>query len=141
MLRGMNGAAGPLFNTVKQCYNRHVPEFRILGPLEVAAETGPLALGGQKQRAVLAVLLLEANRVVSVDRLLDSVWGEHPPKTALTSLQNFISQLRKLLGPDVLETRAPGYRLMLMPSASQGRTHSVTAIPAHRRAHQGLHRR
>jgi DNA-binding SARP family transcriptional activator len=94
-----------------------VPEFRILGPLEVSGETGPLALGGQKQRAVLAVLLLEANRVVSVDRLLDSVWGEHPPKTALTSLQNFISQLRKLLGPDVLETRAPGYCLNVPPDA------------------------
>jgi DNA-binding SARP family transcriptional activator len=88
-----------------------MPEFRVLGPLEVATPEGPLALGGQKQRAVLAVLVLEANRVVSVDRLLDSVWGEHPPKTALTSLQNFVSQLRKVLGPDVLETRPPGYRL------------------------------
>ncbi len=86
-------------------------EFGILGPLEVTGEAGALPIGGQKQRAVLAVLLLEANRVVSVDRLLDSVWGEDPPRTALTSLQNFISQLRKLLGPDVLETRAPGYRL------------------------------
>jgi DNA-binding SARP family transcriptional activator len=110
-VRSVNGAASPLFNDEKQCYNRRVPEFGILGPLEVSGDSGPLALGGQKQRAVLAVLLLEANRVVSVDRLLDSVWGEHPPRTALTSLQNFVSQLRKLLGPNVLETRSPGYRL------------------------------
>jgi DNA-binding SARP family transcriptional activator len=104
-------APAPLFKPEKQCYNRQMPDFRILGPLEVATEHGTLALGGQKQRAVLAVLLLEANRVVSVDRLLDSVWGEQPPRTAPTSLQNFVSQLRKLLGPDVLETRSPGYRL------------------------------
>ena len=92
-----------------------MPDFRILGPLEVVGAEGPLALGGQKQRAVLAVLLLDANRVVSVDRLVDAVWGEQPPRTAPTSLQNFISQLRKLLGPEILETRAPGYRLNVHP--------------------------
>jgi DNA-binding SARP family transcriptional activator len=88
-----------------------MPDFRLLGPLEVVDETGPLLLGGQKQRALLALLVLEANRVVSVDRLIDALWGEHPPRTALTSLQNFVSQLRKTLGPDVLETKPPGYRL------------------------------
>ena len=88
-----------------------MPEFRILGPLEVVDETGPLLLGGQKQRAVLALLLLDANRVVSVDRLIDALWGENPPKTAMTSLQNFVSQLRKTLGSEVLETKPPGYRL------------------------------
>jgi DNA-binding SARP family transcriptional activator len=86
-------------------------DFRILGPLEVHDETGPLLLGGQKQRAVLALLLLDAGRVVSVDRLVEALWGEQPPRTAVTSLQNFISQLRKTLGPEVLETRPPGYRL------------------------------
>jgi DNA-binding SARP family transcriptional activator len=92
-----------------------VPDFRILGPLEVVEETGPLLLGGQKQRAVLAVLLLEPGRVVTVDRLIDALWGEQPPRTATTSLQNFISQLRKTLGPEVLETKAPGYRLRIRP--------------------------
>jgi DNA-binding SARP family transcriptional activator len=92
-----------------------VPDFRILGPLEVSDETGPLLLGGQKQRAVLALLLLEPGRVVSTDRLLDALWGENPPRTATTSLQNFISQLRKTLGPEVLETKAPGYRLRIRP--------------------------
>jgi DNA-binding SARP family transcriptional activator len=92
-----------------------VREFRILGPLEVVGDEGALPLGGQKQRAVLAVLILEANRVVSVDRLVDALWGEHPPKTAITSLQNFVSQLRKVLGPEVLETQMPGYRLRVGP--------------------------
>src|SRR5207244_7213393 len=76
-----------------------------------SAGTGPLLLGGQEQRAVLALLLLEPGRVVSVDRLIDALWGEEPPRTATTSPQNFISQLRKTLGPEVLETRPPGYRL------------------------------
>jgi DNA-binding SARP family transcriptional activator len=93
-----------------------VPEFRILGPLEVAAADGePLHLGGQKQRALLAVLLLHANEVVSTDFLIDALWGDHPPRTATTSLQNSISALRKLLGADLLVTRAPGYRLVVDP--------------------------
>ena len=86
-------------------------EFRILGPLEVQGEAGPIALGGQRQRALLAILLLEAGRVVSTDRLVDLLWGEGAPRTATTSLQNAVSQLRKQLGPDVLETRPPGYVL------------------------------
>jgi DNA-binding SARP family transcriptional activator len=92
-----------------------VPDFRILGPLEVVDETGPLLLGGQKQRCVLALLLLEAPRPVSTDRLVDVLWGERPPRTAATSLQNFISQLRKALGPDVLVTKPPGYALAVGP--------------------------
>jgi DNA-binding SARP family transcriptional activator len=92
-----------------------VPAYGILGPLEVSDEAGPLLLGGLKQRAVVALLLLEAGRVVSTDRLVDALWGEHPPRTASTSLQNFVSQLRKILPPDVLETRAPGYRLNVRP--------------------------
>jgi DNA-binding SARP family transcriptional activator len=86
-------------------------EFRLLGPLEASDETGELLLGGQKHRAVLALLLLDANRVVSTDRLIDALWGESPPRTAATSLQNFVSQLRKTLGPETVETRPPGYVL------------------------------
>ena len=63
-------------------------EFQILGSLEASDETGPLLLGGQKQRAVLALLLLEAPRPVSTDRLAEALWGEQPPRTAATSLQN-----------------------------------------------------
>lgn len=86
-------------------------DFRILGPLEAVDETGSLLLGGLKQRAVLALLLLEAPRAVSTDRLIDALWGEEPPRTAATSLQNFISQLRKTLGAGVLVTKPPGYAL------------------------------
>src|SRR4051812_14642059 len=100
-------------------YKVGVPEFRILGPLEVLAADGePLALGGQKQRAVLALLLLRANHVVATDFLIDALWGDNPPRTATTSLQNSISALRKLLGPDVLLTQAPGYRLVVGPEHS-----------------------
>lgn len=90
-------------------------EFRILGPVEVWDDGRQLQLGGPKQRAVLALLLLDAGRVVSTDRLIDLLWGEQPPPTAATSLQNFVSQLRKLLGADVLVTKPPGYRLELQP--------------------------
>jgi DNA-binding SARP family transcriptional activator len=92
-----------------------VVEFRILGPLEAAKDGRPLPLGGQKQRAVLALLLLHAGEVVSTDRLVDALWGERPPRTAATSLQNFVSQLRRLIGPQTLVTRPPGYSLCLEP--------------------------
>ena len=81
---------------------------QILGPLEVSDETGPIALGGQRQRALLAVLALSPGRVVATYRLVDLLWGEVAPKTAMASLQNGIGQLRKVLGADALETRAPG---------------------------------
>jgi DNA-binding SARP family transcriptional activator len=77
-------------------------EFRLLGPLEVVVDDRPLALGGKRQRAVLTALLLEARRVVPTDQLVHDLWGERPPKTAATSLHNLVSQLRKLLGSDVL---------------------------------------
>jgi DNA-binding SARP family transcriptional activator len=92
-----------------------VLEFRILGPLEVADGEEVLHLSGQKQRALLALLLLDANRVVSTDRIVDALWGEQPPRTAATSLQNFVSQLRKLLGSDVVVTKPPGYQLRIEP--------------------------
>ena len=92
-----------------------VLEFRILGPLEVVGEQGRIPLGGTKQRSLLGGLLIRAGRVVSTDRLIDELWGEQPPKTAATSLQNMISQLRKLLGPEVLVTRPPGYVLQVEP--------------------------
>src|SRR4029079_19561497 len=86
-------------------------EFRILGPLEVSDETGHIALGGPKQRGLLAILVLEAGRVVATDRLIDLLWGEEPPKSATASLQNAVGRLRRAIGPDVLETRSPVYLL------------------------------
>jgi DNA-binding SARP family transcriptional activator len=90
-------------------------EFRILGPLEVSDESGPIALGGQRQKALLAALLLESGRVVATDRLVDLLYGDEAPKTATTSLQNSISRLRRVLGADVLETQPPGYVLRVEP--------------------------
>ncbi len=90
-------------------------DFRILGPLEVIVDDRSLALGGKRQRAVLAALLLEARRVVPTDRLVSELWGEPPPKTAATSLHNLVSQLRKELGPETLVTQAPGYVLQVRP--------------------------
>jgi DNA-binding SARP family transcriptional activator len=90
-----------------------VVEFRILGPLEAVVDGQARPLGGTKQRAVLALLLLEAGRVVPTDRLIDALWSGSPPPTANASLQNFISQLRKTLGPQTIETSPPGYRIQL----------------------------
>ena len=88
-------------------------EFRILGPLEVLDDGAPVPLGGRNQRAVLTLLLLRANEAVSTERLVDQLWGENPPRTATTSLQNTVVQLRKLLGPGMLHTRPAGYVLEL----------------------------
>lgn len=88
-------------------------EFRILGPLE--AGNPPLALGGGKQRALLAVLLLSAGRTVARDRLIDDLWGDDVPETAAKMVQIHVSHLRKVLPPGLLVTRAPGYALQVAP--------------------------
>jgi DNA-binding SARP family transcriptional activator len=98
-------------------------EFKLLGPLDVVADGRSLQLGGRKQRAVLAMLVLEPNRVVSVDRLVDRLWGEDAPPGALGSLHVYISNLRRALEPgrpartaaQVLVSRAPGYMLVAPP--------------------------
>jgi len=86
-------------------------QFRILGPLEVASDGEVLDLGGQKQRALLAVLLLYANQVVSSDRLIEALWEEGAPETAQKALHVYVSQLRKVLGRERLETKPSGYLL------------------------------
>jgi DNA-binding SARP family transcriptional activator len=107
-------------------------EFRILGPLEVSDETGHVALGGPKQRGLLAILVLEAGRVVPTDRLIDLLWGEEAPKTATASLQNTIGRLRKALGSDVLETRSPGYVLSVEPDQIDARRFEIALSDARR---------
>jgi YVTN family beta-propeller protein len=89
-----------------------VLEFRILGPLEVGDDDRPVALGGPRQRALLAILLLHRGEVVSSDRIIDELWGDRPPATAAKTLQGYVSHLRKALGPDVLVTRGGGYQLV-----------------------------
>ncbi len=90
-------------------------EFRILGPLEVISDGKALDLGGAKQRALLAVLLLNPNEVVSRDRLVDALWEENPPNTAEKALQVHVSKLRKQLGSDRIVTKAPGYAIRVEP--------------------------
>src|SRR6516162_9119971 len=108
-------------------------DYRILGPLEVMDRDRPLVLGGEKQRALLAMLLLHAGEVVSADRLIDDLWGERAPTAAHNALQTHVSRLRKALdGPaaghpqhdearseapwgGVLVTRGHGYVLRVEP--------------------------
>src|SRR4051794_37414454 len=85
--------------------------FNILGPLEVSDGERELPLGGSKQRALLAMLVLHANEVVSNDALVDALWGERPPDGAVKALQVHVSQLRKALSALTLVTRSPGYVL------------------------------
>ena len=84
-------------------------EYRVLGPLEVRDSGQSLPLGGAKQRALLALLLLNANDVVSVDRLLNELWGDSAPASAVPSVHVYVSRLRRTLGPGRIETRPPGY--------------------------------
>src|SRR3954454_329441 len=91
-------------------------EFRVLGPLEVRDGDRALPLASAKQRALLALLLVNADHVVSRDRLIDELWGDHPPETAVQSLQVYVSRLRKLLPPETLSTRPPGYVLEVEPA-------------------------
>ena len=85
----------------------------MLGPLEVQEGENTLQLGGPKQRTLLALLLLRAGEVVSVDALTDALWGDQPPRTSSTAIHNFVAEMRKLLGPERLVTRAPGYVLQV----------------------------
>jgi DNA-binding SARP family transcriptional activator len=86
-------------------------EFRLLGPLEVLEHDRVVALGGGRQRALFAVLLLHANEVVSPDRLIDGLWLHTPPATAGKIVQVYVSRLRKELGNGRLVTRSHGYLL------------------------------
>jgi len=94
-------------------------EFLILGPLEVRQGECIVPLGGARQRAVLAVLLVAEGRVVSADRLIDAIWEEEPPPTAGKVLQNAVAGLRKAFAAfgegARLETRDGGYRLRVAP--------------------------
>jgi DNA-binding SARP family transcriptional activator len=92
-------------------------QFRILGPLEVADGQGAISFDAPKHRALLAILLLHANEVVSGDRLIDELWGERPPATATKVLQTYVSQLRKALGRDLIVTQPPGYLIRVEDGA------------------------
>jgi DNA-binding SARP family transcriptional activator/ABC-type branched-subunit amino acid transport system substrate-binding protein len=90
-------------------------DYRLLGPLEVRDDGRPVALGAAKERALLALLLLHRGEVVSSERLIDGLWGEHPPATAAKSLQVHVSHLRKALGAGPIVTHGHGYVLEAAP--------------------------
>jgi DNA-binding SARP family transcriptional activator len=90
-------------------------EFGLLGPLQVLIDGRELELRRPKLRSLVALLLLRAGEVVSTDRLVEDLWAGRPPKTAVGSLQNLVSELRKSLGPEVVKTRPPGYVLDVDP--------------------------
>jgi YVTN family beta-propeller protein len=95
--------------------------YRLLGPLEVSGDDGQsVALSGNRERVLVAVLLLDANRVVSTARLIGALWGDQPPSTAGNALQVYVSRFRKKLaagsaGGDLLRTESSGYRLTVAP--------------------------
>ncbi|GGM18194.1 BTAD domain-containing putative transcriptional regulator [Nakamurella endophytica] len=97
-------------------------EYRVLGPLEVVRDGVPVDVGGPKQRAVLAVLLLDAGRVVPADRIVDAVWGADHPPSVMAGLQAYVSNLRRVLRDDgaavsPIVRRPPGYLLDVPPGA------------------------
>src|SRR5690348_14322700 len=87
------------------------PTYRLLGPLEVVVDGRPVPLGGPKQRALLAMLLLHRGRAVSTDALIDAIWEERPPPSPQHLIQVYVSQLRKALGAEAVMRRPPGYAL------------------------------
>jgi DNA-binding SARP family transcriptional activator len=117
MEAGTRSHARDTFTTIRR--EEAALDFRLLGPLEVADGGRVLALGGAQQRALLAVLLLRANEVVSMDRLIDELWGDEPPATAAKVVQVYVSQLRKALAQagrePVIGTRPPGYVARVEP--------------------------
>jgi YVTN family beta-propeller protein len=88
-------------------------EFRLLGPVEVEDEGRLITVGRRQPRTVLAVLLLDANRVVPRERLFEALWVESPPDRAANTLQVYVSQLRRSLGRDLIVTRPPGYLIQI----------------------------
>jgi hypothetical protein len=92
-------------------------EFRVLGPLEIVAAGEPINVDAPKQRAILAMLIIHANEVVSTDQLLEAVWGEKASDISLSTLRAYVSKLREVLPADVVVTKSPGYLLDVAPDA------------------------
>src|SRR5262245_28029061 len=117
------GSAGVRFRS--RARSEEWMEYHVLGPLEVVRDGRTLELGAGKQRTLLAALLLNANEVVSTDRLIDALWGDQVPATAPKIVQGYVSRLRRVLdgdderpeqigpprGEGALLTRSPGYVL------------------------------
>jgi DNA-binding SARP family transcriptional activator len=124
-------------------------QFRMLGTLEVLDGGRPVPLGRPKQRVVLAILLVHANRVVALDRLVEELWGEDPPAQAIGSLQAYVSHLRRLLEPGrssrtparVLVSQPPGYRLVVAAEDLDASRFQAMAVEGHGLLEAGEHER
>jgi len=92
-----------------------VTEFRILGPLDVRENGHAIEVGGGKQRALFALLLVGGGKSISTDRLIDALWGEKAPASAVSSLHAYVSRLRSALGSDRLVRSGHGYQLVVHP--------------------------
>lgn len=120
--------------------------YRVLGPFDVRAPNGTAVnLGRTKQRALLAVLVIEANRVVSLDRLIDSLWPDDPPAQALSSVHGYISNLRRALDPGravrssdgAIVTHPPGYMLRIGPGMLDAAVFEILLVEGQRLAADG----
>ena len=117
-------------------------EIRVLGRVDALVDGQPLPLGGSKQRAILAMLALRANRTVSVDDLIDGLWGDRPPASAASNLSLYISRLRKALGAEgsgaTIVTRGRGYELQLPTDAVDAARFERLVERARVEAEQGI---
>jgi DNA-binding SARP family transcriptional activator/basic membrane lipoprotein Med (substrate-binding protein (PBP1-ABC) superfamily) len=113
-----------LFSRVRPCLasggtnGQNRIAFRLLGPFQAQVGDRALALGGPKQRAVLAMLVLREGEVVRVEQLIDAVWGEDPPDSASHALETYVSRLRVLLEPHGLRVLRGGRGYLLNPGGS-----------------------
>jgi peptide/nickel transport system substrate-binding protein len=108
-------------------------QFGLLGPLEVTVDGEAVPLGGHRQRAVLAVLLVNANQRVSISRLIDEAWSGRPPAGATQSLQSYVSRLRGLLGDGAaIVTKPDGYLLSVDPSCIDVERFRLLVVQGHR---------
>jgi WD40 repeat protein/DNA-binding SARP family transcriptional activator len=119
---------------------RRSMQIRVLGHVEANVDDRPIALGGAKQRAVLAMLGLEANRTVSADRLIEGLWGEESPASAAKMVQNYIWRLRAVLAADSqaeILTHGRGYELRIEPELVDARRFERLVAEARRAVEAG----
>ena len=114
--------------------------FGVLGPLQVSRDGGELEFGSPQIRLVLAALLVDANVVVSADRLIEVLWGDEPPPSAASSVQKLMYRLRSLLGSgsdEIVVTRAPGYVLHVGAGCLDAARFESLLVDAHTMKHRG----
>lgn len=111
-------------------------EIRLLGPVQITVDRAPLPLHAAKPRALLAMLALGAGAPVSVERLVDGLWGERPPASSHKLVQLYVSQLRKLLASSAILTRDSGYELCVLPDSVDALRFERLVATAERRAVQ-----